>query len=119
MLMCVMRMIMRSMTVVMSPSEVLGNDFLNQEEAYDSSNDNQVSHHLLWVMAMSLMPMAMFMMVMPVSVVMGVSRRGAAPISLTQMRKGVEEDVSQESSNCKRDQVVDHGVTERRFGQED
>ena len=98
---------MRPMTVVMSPSEVLGNDFLNQEEAYDSSNDNQVSHHLLWVMAMSLMPMPM-----AVSVVMGVPRRGAASISLTQMREGVEEDVSKESSNGKRDQVVDHGVAE-------
>jgi hypothetical protein len=31
----------------------------------------------------------------------------------------VEEDVSKESSHGKRDQVVDHGVAERRFGQEE
>jgi hypothetical protein len=63
-------------------------------------------------MAVSLMPVSMI--VMPV--VMSVPLRGA---SSAKMREGVEEDVSQESSHGKGDQVVDHGVAERGFGQEE
>ena len=53
---------------------------------------------------------------MIVPVVMRVTLRGASP---AEMREGVEEDVSEETSHGKGDQVVDHGVAERGFGQEE
>lgn len=93
----IVTMIMR---VVMSTSEVIIDDLFNKEKADYAGDDNSIDSHLLWVMSMStFLATSMIMSVPVVMSVMIMTMSPAAAIRLSQMRKRVEEHVSQKSAN--------------------
>lgn len=87
---------MMSMDII-STQEIL-NDFLNQEESHNTWNYNQVINNLLRIMRMA---MAFIIVVIMMIMRMVFSRRA-------QVRKCMEENVSEQTTNCESNQIVNY-----------
>ena len=109
-----MFVVMTSVTVVVTSTKVLCDNFFDQEEAHNSRNYNHIRMHLLRIMTVPLMSVSVVVsmsviMTMPVAMVVSVSMRMTRPRA-AQMWQCVKEHVTEEAATSEGYQVVDHGV---------